>query len=63
MVFGSVKEGFLKILDECSREFCDEVIATGGAYTLSFCESHACGALAFYGERDLFLVRVFSGYG
>ena len=52
MIFGTVKEGNLEILDECLGVFCVEVMAIVGSCTLSFCEFRAYGASTFFEEND-----------
>ena len=52
MIFGSVKEGILKILDEHLGMFRAEIMAIVGACTLSLYEFRACGAPTFSGEKE-----------
>ena len=53
MIFGSVKEGIMGILNERLGAFHTEIMEIVGAHTLSFRESHACGALEFFGRTPL----------
>ena len=52
MIFGSVKEGIMEILDEHLGMFLMEIMAIVRARTLSFYDFHACGAPKFFGEKD-----------
>ena len=52
MIFGSVKEEILEILDERLGAFQAKVMAIVGVCTLSFCDFRACRALTFHGEWD-----------
>ena len=57
MIFGSVKEGILEILDECLGVFHTKVLAIVGACTLSFCVFRAYGDLTLSGDKDLIASR------
>ena len=52
MIFGTIKEGILEILDERSSAFCTEVAAMMGPHTLTFMEFRTCGAPDYHGARD-----------
>ncbi|XP_023742111.3 receptor-like protein EIX2 [Lactuca sativa] len=53
VIFGSVKEGVLELMDEKLGAFRTEIIAMMGARTLKFREFRACGAPDYNGDRDL----------
>ena len=57
MIFGTVKEGILEILDERLGMFHVEVMAIFGARNLSFREFRVCGAPTFSGEMDPIVSR------
>ena len=57
VIFGSVKEEFWEILDECFGAFCAEVMSIFEARTLSFRELRACGAPVFHREMDPIVSR------
>ena len=52
VIFGTVKEGILEILDERLGAFRTELMAMLGAHTLTFREFRACGAPDYHGARD-----------
>lgn len=53
MVFGTIKEGIMGLLDERLGDFWAEIAAVQlGAWTLSFREFKACGAPEFFGVKD-----------
>ena len=52
MIFGTVKEGILEILDERLSSFRSETMAFVGMRSLSFREFRACGASDYHGEKD-----------
>ena len=52
MIFGTVKEGILEILDERLGAFRTEVMTIVGSRTLYFHEFCASGAPEFFGEKD-----------
>ena len=52
LIFGSIKEGVLEILNEHLGTFCAEVLAIVGTLTLSFFNFFACGAPTFSWEKD-----------
>ena len=52
MIFGTVKEGILEILDERLGAFCIELMAMLEARTLTFREFRACGAPDYLRARD-----------
>ena len=51
VIFGTVKERILEILDERFGAFHVEVLAIVRARTLSFSDFCACGAPGFFGEK------------
>ena len=53
MIFGTVKEGILEILDERLGAFHAEMMALIGVRTLTFWEFRACGAQDYHVARDL----------
>lgn len=52
MIFGTVKEGILEILDEWLSAFCIEIVALVRTRSLNFKEFQACGAADYFGGRD-----------
>ena len=57
MIFGSVKEGILQVLDERLSSFCYEMMAIVGARSLTFREFRACGSPNYHGVKDLIISR------
>lgn len=52
VIFGTVKEGIMEILDERLGAFHIDIMAIVGAFTLSFQEFCACVAPKFFWEKD-----------
>ena len=52
LIFGTVKEVILEILDERLGAYRTEMMALMGARTLTFRESRACRAPDYHGARD-----------
>ena len=53
MIFGTVKEGILEILDERLSVFPYEMMALVGARLFTFREFRACGAPDYHRATDL----------
>ena len=51
VIFGTIKEGILELLDERLSAFHTEVAAMMGPHTLTFREFKACGAPDYHGLR------------
>ena len=58
VIFGTVKEGIMEILDQHIGALHTEVIAIFGSCTLSFRKFHARGAPKFFGEKDPIASRI-----
>ena len=54
MIFGTIKEGILEILDERLSAFWYEMVELMVARRLTFCEFRACGALKFFRKKGVF---------
>ena len=52
VIFGTVKEGIIEILDKFLGTFHTEIRAIMGDSTLSFCLFHTCGDPEFFREKD-----------
>ena len=52
VIFGSIKEGMLELMDERLSTFRAEVAAMMGSHTLTFRDFRACGAPDYHGARD-----------
>ena len=52
VIFGTVKEGILEILDERLGAFRTEIMDLMGACTMTFREFRACGAPDYHGARE-----------
>ena len=52
VIFGSIKEGILEMMDERLSTFRTEMAAMMGSRTLTFREFRACGAPDYHGARD-----------
>ena len=52
MIFGTVKEDILEILDERLGTFCYEMMAMVGDLSLTFREFRASRAPEFFGKKD-----------
>ena len=52
VIFGTIKEGIMEVLEGHLGSFRYEMVAMMGARTFTFCEFQACGALKFFGEKD-----------
>ena len=52
VIFGTVKEDILNILDERLSSFCSEMVALVGVCSLTFKEFGECGAPDYFGEKD-----------
>ena len=52
VIFGTVKEGILEIIDERLSAFRAEIVALVGTRSLTFREFRACGASDYHGSRD-----------
>ena len=57
VIFCTVKEGNLEILDERLSSFRYEMVTTVGARSLTFREFGLCGAPNYYGEKDPIVSR------
>ena len=53
MIFGTVKEGNLEILDKRMTLYRSEMVAIVGVRTLTFREFWSCGTPDYHGARDL----------
>ena len=52
VIFGSIKEGILELMEEKLGTFRAEVAAMMGSRTLTFREFRPCGAPYYHGARD-----------
>ena len=52
VIFNTVNEGIMEILDERLGAFCTDIMVIMGSLTLSFQEFRACGAPEFFREKD-----------
>ena len=52
VIFGSIKEGILELMEEKLGTFRAKVAAMMGSHTLTFREFRACGAPDYHGARD-----------
>ena len=52
MIFSTINEGILELLDERLSLFRIEVVAMMGSHTLTFKDFRACGAPDYHGARE-----------
>lgn len=52
MIFGSVKEGILEVLEERLSSFRSKMMAIVGAQSFTFREFRACGAPEYHGDKE-----------
>lgn len=52
MIFGTINEGIINILDEHMGVFRIETVDMVGVRTLTFQEFHVCGAPEFLGRKN-----------
>ena len=57
VIFGTIKEGIMELLDERLGAFHVEIRAMVGARSLNFWEFRACGASEIFGKKDLISSR------
>ena len=52
VIFGTIKEGIMEVLEERLGSIHFEMVALVGARTLTFRDFRPCGAPEFFGEKD-----------
>ena len=53
LIFGTIKEGIMEVLEECLGSFRSEIVAITVAHTFTFCEFQACRAPKFFRKEPI----------